>query len=175
MSSCIPGLILVLIDAFFINLPFTPSGLESKIDWRGKDQKLSIFSTFLSSKDKNGKDQLRRPEVTHGGKYEKKLNTNYFGPLKIRVKYQHYGKHWDTHSSNWSTIIMDSTDLADVSFLKKLLSTSIRISSCIRGKGIYKANVWALWCFDWADSSIMGWMNISDLKACSFSCKSSRT
>ena len=96
------------------------SGLESKIDWRGKDQKLSIFSTFLSSKDKNGKDQLRRPEVTHGGKYEKKLNTNYFGPLKIRVKYQHYGKHWDTHSSNWSRILMDSTDIADITLLKNV-------------------------------------------------------
>ena len=95
------------------------SGLESRIDWRGKDQKFSIFTSSLSSKKTNGQDQLRRPEKTYGAKYEKNLNTDYFGPLKFRLKYQHYGKHWDTHSSNWSTILMDSTDMADISLLKK--------------------------------------------------------
>ena len=74
----------------------------------------------LSSKKTNGSDQLRRPEKIYGAKYEKDLNTDYFGPLKFRLKYKHYGKHWDTHSSNWSTILMDSTDIADVSFLKKI-------------------------------------------------------
>ena len=96
------------------------SGIESKIDWKGKGQKLSIFANSLSSKKKNGEDQLRRPEKTYGAKYEKDLNTDYFGPLKFRLKYQHYGKHWDTHSSNWSTILMDSTDITDISLLKKI-------------------------------------------------------
>ena len=95
------------------------SGVESKIGWKGKSQKLSIFANSLSSKQKNGKDQLRRPEKTYGAKYEKNLNTDYFGSLKFRFKYQHYGKHWDTHSSNWSTILMDSSDIADISLLKK--------------------------------------------------------
>jgi len=96
------------------------SGIESQIDWKRKYQKLSIFINSLSSKKKNGKDQLRRPEKTYGVKYEKDLNTDYFGPLKFRFKYQHYGKHWDIHNSNWSTILMDSTDIADISFLKKI-------------------------------------------------------
>ncbi len=96
------------------------SGVESKIDWKKEGQKISIFVNSLSSKKKNGLDQLRRPEKTYGAKYEKDLSTDYFGPLKLRAKYQHYGKHWDTHSSNWSTILMDSTDIADLSFLKKI-------------------------------------------------------
>jgi len=95
------------------------SGVESKISWKGKDQKMSMFITSLSSKKKDGTDQLRRPEKTFGVKYEKDLNSIYFGSLKLRAKYQHYGKHWDTHSSNWSTILMDSTDIADISLLKE--------------------------------------------------------
>ncbi len=96
------------------------SGMETQIDWKGKDQNLSIFASSLSSKKTDGSDQLRRPEKTYGAKYEKNLNTNYFGPLKFHLKYKHYGKHWDTHSSNWSTILMDSTDITDVSLLKKI-------------------------------------------------------
>ena len=96
------------------------SGIETEIDWKGKYQNLSIFASSLSSKKTNGSDQLRRPEKIYGAKYEKDLNTDYFGPLKFRLKYKHYGKHWDTHSSNWSTILMDSTDIADVSLLKKI-------------------------------------------------------
>jgi len=94
------------------------SGLESRIDWQGESHKLSFLSTSLSSKKTNGVDQLRRPEKTYGLKYEKDISTNYFGPIKFRAKYQHYGKHWDTHNSNYSTILMDSTDIADISLLK---------------------------------------------------------
>ena len=95
------------------------SGIESKINWKGEGQNLSIFTSSLSSKRKDGIDQLRRPEKTYGAKYEKNLNNNYFGPFKFRLKYKHYGKHWDTHSSNWSRILMDSTDITDLSLLKE--------------------------------------------------------
>jgi len=98
------------------------SGVESKISWKGEGKKISIFANSLSSKKMNGMDQLRRPEKTYGARYEKKLRTDYFGDLKLLLKYQHYGKHWDTHSSNWSTILMDSTDIADLSLLKKFQS-----------------------------------------------------
>ena len=95
------------------------SGIESSIDWQGESQKLSFFSTSLSSKKTNGTDQLRRPEKTYGLRYEKDVSTNYLGPIKFRAKYHHYGKHWDTHNSNFTTILMDSTDMADISLLKK--------------------------------------------------------
>lgn len=96
------------------------NGLESRISWKGKNQRLSFFSNSLSSKEKTGTDQLRRPEKSYGGKYERDFNLNHFGPLKLYLKYQHYGKHWDTHNSNWSRILMDSTDVADVSLLKEV-------------------------------------------------------
>ena len=38
----------------------------------------------------------------------------------MNLKYNHYGKHFDTHSSSFSTIEMDSTDLIDVSLNKKI-------------------------------------------------------
>mgnify|MGYP003952138067 CR=1 FL=1 len=94
------------------------SGVETQMNWKGKDQNLSVFVSSLSSKKTNGIDQLRRPEKIYGAKYQKNLNTDYFGTVKLRLKYQHYGKHWDTHSSNWSTILMDSSDIADISLLK---------------------------------------------------------
>ena len=96
------------------------SGIESKINWKGENQKLTFFTSSLSSKKKDGTDQLRRPEKTYGARYEKNFNPDYFGPLKLRFNYKHYGKHFDTHSSNWSKILMDSTDITDIVLLKKV-------------------------------------------------------
>ena len=112
------------------------SGLESEINWKGKNQRLSFFGTSLSSQKINGSDQLRRPEKTYGMKYEKNMDTDYFGPIKLRAKYQHYGKHWDTHNSNFSTILMDSTDVADISLSKKIQNYdwSINISNLFNEK-----------------------------------------
>ena len=42
------------------------------------------------------------------------------GKLNFNLKYNHYGKHFDTHSSNFSTIEMDSTDIIDLKIAKKL-------------------------------------------------------
>ena len=69
-------------------------------------------------------------------KYEKNMDTDYFGPIKLRAKYQHYGKHWDTHNSNFSTILMDSTDVADISLSKKIQNYdwSINISNLFNEK-----------------------------------------
>ena len=114
------------------------SGVETQMNWKGKDQNLSVFVSSLSSKKINGTDQLRRPEKTYGAKYQKNLNTNYFGPFKLLFKYQHYGKHWDTHSSNWSTILMDSTDLADVSFLKKINGYDLSLNITNIFKEVYQ-------------------------------------
>ena len=96
------------------------SGIESSITWKGNNQKISFVSTSLSSKKTNGDAQIRRPEKTYGLKYTKSFNTNFFGPFQLNFKHQHYGKHWDTHSSNWSTILMDSTDIINLSLAKKI-------------------------------------------------------
>ena len=83
-----------------------------------------IFSSFLSSKKENGSDQLRRPEKTYGVNFSKKIDTNYLGDLDLNLLYNHYGKHFDTHSTNFSTIEMDSTDLVSLKIEKKLKDNS---------------------------------------------------
>ena len=96
------------------------SGVETNISWTGKDQSLSFFGTSLSSKKTNGADQLRRPNKTYGLLYNKKIDSDTIGPFQFNLKYQHYGKHWDTHSTNWSTVLMDSTDILNFSLSKKI-------------------------------------------------------
>ena len=96
------------------------SGVETSLKYKGENQTLEFFGTSLSSKKTTGEDQLRRPDKIYGIKYIKKLNNKLIGPLQLKVKYQHYGKHWDTHSTNWSTILMDSTDVINLSLVKKI-------------------------------------------------------
>ena len=96
------------------------SGVETNISWTGKGQSLSFFGTSLSSKKTNGVDQLRRPDKTYGFLYNKKIDSDTIGPFQFNLKYQHYGKHWDTHSTNWSTVLMDSTDILNFSLSKKI-------------------------------------------------------
>ena len=42
------------------------------------------------------------------------------GDFNLNANYKHYGKHFDTHASNFSTIEMDSTDIIDLSVSKKI-------------------------------------------------------
>ena len=96
------------------------SGVETEFTFKSENQFLKFFGTSLSSKKNTGEDQVRRPDKTYGAKYMKKLKTNLLGPLQLNLNYQYYGKHWDTHSSNWSTILMDSTDIVNLSLAKKI-------------------------------------------------------
>ena len=96
------------------------SGIETLLIIKNEKQELSFSGTSLSSKKTNGLDQVRRPEKTYGVRYNKNIDTTFFGPLKLNLKYQHYGKHWDTHALNYSTILMDSTDIMDLSLSKKI-------------------------------------------------------
>ena len=50
----------------------------------------------------------------------KKFNSKYFGIYKLNILYNHYGKHFDTHSSSFSTIEMDSTDVLDMKLTKNI-------------------------------------------------------
>ena len=42
------------------------------------------------------------------------------GEFNFNTNYKHYGKHFDTHSSSFSTVEMDSTDIIDLSISKKI-------------------------------------------------------
>ena len=92
-----------------------------------------LFTSFLSSKKENGADQLRRPEKNYGINLSKKINSDLFGELNLNLDYNHYGKHFDTHSTSFSTIEMDSTDIVNLSLNKKINNgtVSLKISNLL--------------------------------------------
>ena len=49
-----------------------------------------------------------------------KVHNSFLGNLNFNLSYNHYGKHFDTHSSNFSTIEIDSADIIDLKITKKL-------------------------------------------------------
>ncbi len=96
------------------------SGFNNNLNLKLKDTNINFFSSFLSSKKENRADQLRRPEKNYGLNISQKIQSIFLGNLNINLAYNHYGKHFDTHSSNFSTIEMDSTDIIDLKITKKL-------------------------------------------------------
>ena len=102
------------------NVDLNQSGLNGNILYNNKDTKINFFTSFLSSKKENSADQLRRPEKTYGVDLNQKIKMYHLGDFNLNANYKHYGKHFDTHSSNWSTIEMDSTDIIDLSISKKI-------------------------------------------------------
>ena len=102
------------------DIDLNQSGINSNLNLNFKGTDVDFFASFLSSKKENSADQLRRPEKTYGLSLSNKINSSLFGKLNLNIKYNHYGKHFDTHTSNFSTIEMDSTDLVDIMITKKL-------------------------------------------------------
>tara|TARA_B100000965_G_scaffold21896_1_gene16475 strand:- start:3483 stop:5357 length:1875 start_codon:yes stop_codon:yes gene_type:complete len=102
------------------NVDLNQSGFNNQLNIKLKDTNINLFSSFLSSKKENSADQLRRPEKNYGLNLSKIIKNTYLGKLNFNLKYNHYGKHFDTHSSNFSTIEMDSTDIIDLKIAKKL-------------------------------------------------------
>jgi len=101
------------------------SGLNNQLNIKHKNMKLNLFTSLLSSKKENNSNQLRRPQKNYGLIISKKIdNNNIFNNLKFNLKYNHYGKHFDTHSSNFSTIEMDSTDILDIQITKKIKNSN---------------------------------------------------
>ena len=109
------------------NVDLNQSGLNTQLNMKLKDINLNLFSSFLSSKKENNADQLRRPEKNYGLNLSQKINNSFFGDLSFNIKYNHYGKHFDTHASNFSTIEMDSTDTIDIMVTKKLQNSNFFI------------------------------------------------
>jgi vitamin B12 transporter len=95
------------------------SGITNSLSFNSSKLNFDFFSSFLSSKKENGADQLRRPEKNIGINFIKKNKNKKFGEYNLGITYNHYGKHFDTHSSNFSTIQMDSTDLVELNLTKK--------------------------------------------------------
>lgn len=103
------------------------SGVNNQLNLNFKDTKLNLFLSLLSSKKEDGSDQLRRPEKNYGINLSKKIENTLFGNLNLNLNYNHYGKHFDTHSTNFNTIKMDSTDIIDLKISKELNNTDFFI------------------------------------------------
>lgn len=101
------------------DIDLNQSGIENVIEYKTLNTSYSFFSTFLSSKKENGSDQLRRPEKSYGLNFNRTFFKNYTNEFYLSLNYKHYGKHFDTHISNFSTIEMDSTDIVNLKLSKK--------------------------------------------------------
>ena len=100
------------------NIDLNQNGIENIIEYTKSTTNINVFSTFLSSKKENGSDQLRRPRKTYGINLNKNFYQNDTGEFNLSLTYKHYGKHFDTHSSSFNTIEMDSSDITDIKLSK---------------------------------------------------------
>ena len=107
------------------DIDLNQSGLNLNVDFYGKSKHLKLFSSFLSSKKENESDQLRRPEKNYGLNFFYKLKNEKLGDFNLNVLYNHYGKHFDTHSSNFSVIEMDGTDIIDIKLEREIKNSKI--------------------------------------------------
>ncbi len=107
------------------NIDLNQSGVNNQLNFQLRDTSINLFSSFLSSKKENRADQLRRPEKNYGLNFSQIFDNSILGNFKFNLTYNHYGKHFDTHSSNFSTIEMDSTDIIDLKITKKLNNSDL--------------------------------------------------
>ncbi|OCW78614.1 hypothetical protein AKH19_00090 [Pelagibacteraceae bacterium GOM-A1] len=96
----------------------TQKGIESEINLILKnDQRFSIKSHFAKSRTDTGANNSRRPDLSYGIDYEKKLLLESLGPININLNYRYIGDHIDwTGSKNE---FVKSIDLVDLSIRKK--------------------------------------------------------
>ena len=101
------------------DIDLNQNGVDFLLEVKEKYSSLKFYSSFLSSKKENGADQLRRPKKNYGIKYFKKIYEGKNKEFNFNILYNHYGKHFDTHSGNFSRVEMDSTDIIDLILNKK--------------------------------------------------------
>ena len=91
-------------------------GLESELSFNRVGEKILIYSNFSKSRKFNGQAQNRRPDLSYGFNYSKKIDLNKFGPFKFNIYYKYTGKFIDYDGSKNSR--QKSTDLVDLSIKK---------------------------------------------------------
>ena len=100
-------------------------GLENSILFKDDDQTFSLFNNFSKSRKDNGQGQNRRPDLSYGANYFKKLRKSPFGEIMVNINYKHTGKYIDWDGSKNS--IQKSVDLIDLSLKKKLSENLISL------------------------------------------------
>ena len=105
----------------------TQEGIESEIKLSFKnDQQISILSHFAKSRTDTGGPNSRRPDLSYGLDYERKINFSNYGPLDLSINYRYIGDHLDwTGSKNE---FVKSVDLVNLSVRKKKLNSVMSLS-----------------------------------------------
>ena len=91
-------------------------GLENELLFSGDIQNFSIFTNFSKSRKTDGSAQSRRPDLTFGLNYSRKVNLIFDSPFNINLNYKHTGKFIDYDGSVNSR--QKDTDLVDLSITK---------------------------------------------------------
>ena len=100
-------------------------GLENELSFNGKNQRLSIFNVFSKSRKTNGQAQSRRPDLSYGANYSKKILLNSVGPFTINLNYKYTGQYIDWDGSANSR--QKSIDIVDLSLKKNLFSNTFSL------------------------------------------------
>ncbi len=105
----------------------TQEGIESEINLSFKnDQKISIMSHFAKNRTDTGGPNSRRPDLSYGIDYEKKIDFKKLGPLDLNLNYRYIGDHLDwTGSKNE---FVKSVNLVDLQIRKKILGSIFSLS-----------------------------------------------
>jgi outer membrane cobalamin receptor len=99
-----------------IKIDINQEGWENELLFKNDNQRFSIFSNFTKSRKTNGQAQSRRPDLTYGANYLKKIKKGPLGELDLNINYKYTGKYIDWDGSK--NLKQKSTDIIDISFNK---------------------------------------------------------
>ena len=101
-------------------------GLESEILFAGDSQNILLFTNFSKSRKANGQAQARRPDLSYGTNYSKKIKSNIYGPFNFNLNYKYTGQFidWDGNKNSRQK----STDLLDLSIKKNWFGNIISLN-----------------------------------------------
>ena len=101
-------------------------GLESELLFSGNNQNVGLYTNFSKSRKANGQAQSRRPDLSYGANYLKKIKSSIYGPFNLNLNYKHTGQHIDWDGSKNSR--QKSTDLVDLSIKKNWFGNILSIN-----------------------------------------------
>ena len=99
---------------------------ENELSFNGKNQRLSIFNVFSKSRKTNGQAQSRRPDLSYGANYSKKILLSSVGPFTINLNYKYTGQYIDWDGSANSR--QKSTDIVNLSLTKSLSGNNFSLN-----------------------------------------------
>ena len=84
-----------------------------------------IFNIFSKSRKTNGQAQSRRPDLSYGVNYSRKILLSSVGPFSINLNYKYTGQYIDWDGSANSR--QKSTDIVDLSLKKNLFGNTFSL------------------------------------------------